>query len=104
MVNIYNMGLRKFLANGTPSPPVRKFAGRYRSDLKKFDFVRVFGFRKFLADGTPPLLGNLLGGPDLTSKKFQKFSANGTPPVSVYARFRAFGPGKQHKYHLYASS
>ncbi len=42
----------------------------------------------------PPPSGNLLGGPDLTSKKFQKFSANGTPPLaSVYARFRAFGPG-----------
>ncbi len=28
----------------------------------------------------------------------------GLPLVSVYARFRAFGPEKQHKYHLCAGS
>ncbi len=28
----------------------------------------------------------------------------GPPPVSIYARFKAFGPGKQHKYHLCAGS
>ena len=51
-----------------PPPHVRKFAGRSRSDLKKILI--------------------LLGFFDL-----ENFQLMGSPLVSIYARFRAFGPG-----------
>ena len=55
-----------------PPPPSEKFAGRSRSDLKKISILLGFlDLENFWLMGTPPPpLGNLLGGPDLTSKFF----------------------------------
>ncbi len=89
-----------------PPPPIRKFAGRSRSDLKKNLILLGFlDFENFQLMGSPPIR-KFAGRSRSDLKKILKiFSQWNTPSlVSVYARFRAFGPRKQYKYHLYAGS
>ncbi len=53
-------GLRKFLASRTP-PPVGKFAGRSRSDLKKISILLGFFNLENIQPVGPPPVGKFAG-------------------------------------------